>query len=319
MKIDFSKCGIIKPEGSRLDSFYKKLWDVFPYDRPIYEILMEKGNFSYPMDTYALYLGDTLLGNSGIFSFDVMVDGERKKIAGIGAVATMPEYRRQGVASHLLKYCLSIVDKTGIDSILFTELSAVYEPFGFESVAQNYMAISAEERKFPNGGLDFRVISELDEKDIGIIDHLYSDDCPPLNGKVFRDKRYWAYYKMMFDPYPKPEIVFCGRNGKETGYARYEVEKDRLTVTEFCCGPERDEIISSLLFFLNRKSLDAGFAMITIALGPDHFIWKFLNDHGIKPFSEAEGVRREIFMLRPGSSRRNYGAEQLFWPLSDKF
>lgn len=320
MGIDFTKCEIVQPEGRLLKSFYRELWEVFPYDRPIYEVLMEKGSSFYPMRNYALYSGDTLLGNAGIFPLKIWQKGKQMNLSGIGAVATMPGYRRQGVASRLLKHCLSIVDRQQDVSILFTELPAVYEPFGFKTVTQEYMSIIIEDGMFPPlKSCDFREIHVLKTQDLDTVRELYSSVCPVYDGKVVRESNYWKYYRMMFDPYDKPKIVFCCLKGKHVGYVRYETESDRLTITEFCCHPEQKDVIDSLLYFLTGKSVLCGFRTMTIALGKDHFLWPYLEERDIASVPESPGPRREIFMIRPAAARKGTDDVSLFWPLSDKF
>jgi len=318
LKIDFSNCEIITPGGDLLQSFYKRMWDVFPYDRPIYDILMDEGDYFYPMRNYALYSGTTLLGNSGIFPFKVWRDGQLEEIYGIGAVATMPEYRRQGVASRLLEHCITLIDSRNIPSVLFTELDEVYRPMGFEIIKQDYRAISVKKNQFNKTGNKFRTIKTLSGKDLETIARIY-DSSPEYSGKVMRRENYWRFYKMMFDPYEKPEIVIFTSDGIEEGYARYEIEPDRLTVTELCSRADPPVIIDSLLGFLNWKSIEAGFPMLTLAMSPDHPIWKYLNHRNIPSVSEAEGVRREIFMMRKAADGGEPFGSSLFWSLSDKF
>jgi len=318
LKIDLSQCRIIEPRGDFRKSFYKGMWEVFPYDRPIYEVLMKEGDSFFPMRNYALYSGDTLLGNSGIFPFKVWVGGHWEEIYGIGAVATMPEYRRQGVASRLLKHCMSLIDDRNIPSVLFTELDEVYRPLGFNVINQDYRAITVKEKLFEKPGDNFRTINTLSENDLESIARLYFSS-PEYTGKVMREESYWRFYRMMFDPYEKPTIIFFTSGGIDEGYIRYETEPDRLTVTEVSCPGDRPEIIGYLFSFLNRTSINAGFPKMTVALSPDHAVWEYLNTRNIPSVSEASGVRRETFMIRKAAEGREQFGASLFWSLSDKF
>jgi GNAT superfamily N-acetyltransferase len=318
LKIEFSQCEIIEPRGAVLKSFYRKMWEVFPYDRPIYDVLMKEEDSFYPMQNFALYYGNNLLGNSGIFPFRIWMPGGWVTILGIGAVATMPEYRRQGVASALLKHCMSLIDEKNVPSVLFTELPSVYEPSGFEIISQNYRAVPVKENTPDLPEKDFRTVGTLEGRDMETITRLYRSS-PVFTGKVQRDDSYWRFYRMMFNPYEKPEIVFFSPGGIEAGYARYERELDRLTLTELSCPGDREDIIQALLSFLYRKSLQAGFPMLTVAMSPDHAVWKYLRGQKLPSVPEAEGVRRETFMLRTAAEEKKQPGISLFWSLSDKF
>jgi len=318
LNIDFSHCRIVTPRGDLLQSFCSKMKDVFPTDQPIYDALMEDGESFYPMRNYALYSGTTLLGNSGIFPFRIWKEGGWKEIYGIGAVATMPEYRRQGVASILLNHCLSLIDSRNSPSVLFTEVEEVYKPLGFNVIHQDYKALITGRILFEKPGNNFRTIKTLSENDLKSLDRIYSSS-PGYTGKVMRNKNYWKFYRIMFDPYEKPEIVFFTGGEIDEGYVRFESDPDRLTITEMSCPEDRPDIIESLLSYMNNKSIQDGFPKLTIALSRDHPVWKLLTEKNIPTVPEADGVERETFMLRKAADGSESFGESLFWSLSDKF
>ena len=250
MSIDFNKCEVCTPTGERLQRMNEILWKLFPYDRPVYNELMEGRRF-YTLTNYALYRDDEFIGNAGLFPVSIWLDGKIRQMIGIAAVVTVPQYRKQGVAKYLMNYCMDIIDREKKASILFTELPDVYEGHGFATIEQQYLSASAKQIRFDDQGLTRKYLEQLSDKDIEMIRWIYDDLCPNYDGKVLRTKNpdYYDLYEMFFNLYPKPRLVFCKRGNDVVGYMRFDVEHDRITITELCAAPEADDTLKSLLGF----------------------------------------------------------------------
>lgn len=148
MTIDLTKCEICTPTGQRALHMYEKLLHLFPYDRPVYSEIMEKGKKFYTMTNYALFKEEEFVGNVGLYPVSVWYDSKPLELIGIGAVATVPQYRRQGVAKYLLDHCVKIIDKAQKPSMLFTGNPRVYEKHGFDILEQKYFAINSADMNF---------------------------------------------------------------------------------------------------------------------------------------------------------------------------
>jgi predicted N-acetyltransferase YhbS len=59
--------------------------------------------------------GGRIIGNIGVYTWDVRVGGEVFRAAGIGQVCCMAEYRGRGVMSSILKHICTDVDEQGLD------------------------------------------------------------------------------------------------------------------------------------------------------------------------------------------------------------
>ncbi len=81
---------------------------------------------------WVLKSGDQFASHVGIFPFTAMVDGRPIKVAGIGSVATHPEYRGRGLMKKLMNHVDKQMVEEGYDlSILWGERS-LYQPLGYE-------------------------------------------------------------------------------------------------------------------------------------------------------------------------------------------
>ena len=125
---------------------------------------------------------------------------------------------------------------------------------------------------------------------------------------------------MMFNPYLKPRIVWnVSDNGQLLGYIRFDVEEDRITITELCTVINAPDVLGGLLGYIGKFAKLTGKEIITLSLSLDHIIWDFLKSRSIESFYEPEGVRREIFMVRPAKDSSVESISKLYWSLADKF
>ncbi len=322
MAIDFSTCRVINPNGKLADTMHKNLWEIFPYDRPVYNAILTENKSLYSVINYALFQEDEFIGNAGLFPLKMWYHGEIIEILGIGAVATMPQYRRQGVANYLMNYCMQKVDKRNKASVLFTELPAVYEKHGFKTVAQEYMAMNVSDLDFEKSNLSLRYYETITSEQIKPIKAFYNDSYSNYDGKLVRgdEPDYWDFYLMMFNPYMKPRLVIAtDESGNCRGYCRLEVETDRITVTELCVAEDDIDSCGALLGFVKDFAKLTGYEIITLVVAKEHFVWDFLKERNVEIFAEPKGVRREIFMVRAAEGESVDTYENLLWSLADKF
>jgi hypothetical protein len=67
-----------------------------------------------------------------LFPFSAIVEGRALKVAGIGAVATHPEFRGRGLMKRLMDHLMGEITKEGFDLAILWGERNLYRPFGFE-------------------------------------------------------------------------------------------------------------------------------------------------------------------------------------------
>ena len=318
MKLDLAECEIRTPGGDDLLALYRMLMDVFPVDRPVFTEMIETGKRFYTWTPYALYQGAELLGSVSLMPVGIWLGGQAVEVVGIASVATRKEHRRKGVARHLMRHGLGIVDERSAPAVLLTDLPAVYEGLGFKAVKQTYPAACVPEMDFGTGGFDCELVDCLDQGRLERMASIYADEYPNYDGKVFRDRDYWRLYQMLFDLYPKSRILLCTSHERTLGYARIEVEGDRLLLSELCARADAVEA-TALLGFVADCARQVGVGLVTLALSPDHFASETLQRHGVLLQPEPAGAHRETFMVRPRPGEPPGPLERLHWSLADKF
>jgi predicted acetyltransferase len=297
---------------------YKFLESIFPREDWLFQAAAAGEDLLYSWSPTCIFLDGQIIGNVSRFDVDIWMEGAAMRIAGFAGVATLPEVRRLGVAKNLLRAVLDQVDQDGLGSVLYTRHPSMYTSSGFQAIEQEYMMLSTG--KIPKGTRDLQVefVDNLEASLVDRIDPIYSQAYPDYDGKVIRDRRYWAFYRGYFNHAPYKRIALCSRQNVDVGYIRIEQESDRLLLSEFCCQPDRDRIIEQLYVLVEERAQSLGLEIISIALAEEHFLWRWLQEHGVDLQPET-GAAREVFMIR--NSRRGGlpKLNSLRWPLADKF
>ncbi len=316
MEFDPAHCEIRTPTGEALLPLYRMLMEVFPADRGLFSQAIERNKRLYTWTPYTLYRDDEPLGNVSLVPMQTWLDGRPVDTLGVASVATPVAYRGRGIAGRLLRHCLDVADCRKLPAVLFTSLPDMYRPLGFEAIRQSYHALPAKRLDFGPGRFDFNMLDTLDDRSLLQISRLYTDEYPNYDGKIVRDADYWQFYRMLVDPYPKVRMLFCLEAGQIVGYARLELEADRLLVSELCRADTALDAAESLLTEAGRFARRSGLDTVALALAPAHFIWPSLQS-GLSP--EPANVARETFMVRPAPGQPLGPLAQLQWPLADKF
>jgi predicted acetyltransferase len=82
--------------------------------------------------TLAAFDGDTIVGGTGAFSFQMRVPGAMVAVAGVSLVAVLPSHRRQGILSALMRRQLADVSERGeAVAVLFASESGIYGRYGY--------------------------------------------------------------------------------------------------------------------------------------------------------------------------------------------
>jgi predicted acetyltransferase len=82
--------------------------------------------------TLAAFDGDTVVGGTGAFSFQMRVPGAMAAVAGVSLVAVLPSHRRLGILSALMRRQLVDMSERGeAVAVLFASESGIYGRYGY--------------------------------------------------------------------------------------------------------------------------------------------------------------------------------------------
>src|SRR5262249_60768238 len=82
--------------------------------------------------TLAGFDGETIVGGTGIYSFQMRVPGAMASVAGVSLVSVLPSHRRRGILSALMRRQLADIGERGeAVAALFGSESGIYGRYGY--------------------------------------------------------------------------------------------------------------------------------------------------------------------------------------------
>ncbi|MEC0371272.1 GNAT family N-acetyltransferase [Paenibacillus chibensis] len=170
-----------------------------------------------------------LTAKLGLLHADIFVNGQRMPMAGIGGVATWPEYRRQGFVKQLLTHSLKIMNESGkLISMLHPFSFPFYRKFGFEMFG-DYKKYVIPTDKLPSKEMTEGEVRR-DTADIATLNQIYEAYAINYNGMMLRSEERWKHSILDDDGHT---AVYYSTSGEPQGYLLYKAAKKELLVEEF--------------------------------------------------------------------------------------
>jgi ribosomal protein S18 acetylase RimI-like enzyme len=207
-----------------------------------------------------------------IFDRRMWLRGARLRAAGIGSVATHPDYRRRGLATALLRDTLALLRREGYHlSFLGTEIAApFYEGLGWRIARQpSHGAPAAEAAALPERpGLTIR---PFEPSDLTAVARIHARPTRGRTGAVARSLRYWADHLTWIDDDPGGFLVATGPGGL-AGYVRSRSERwaSTLVVLDAHYRAGAEACTAPLLGALGRYAVGQGLKGIQASLPEGH-------------------------------------------------
>jgi GNAT superfamily N-acetyltransferase len=199
--------------------------------------------------------------------------GARLRAAGIGSVATHPDYRRRGLATALLRDTLAFLRREGYHlSFLGTEIAApFYERLGWRIVRQpSHGAPAAEAAGLPERpGLTIRPFVP---SDLAAVARIHARATRGRTGAVVRSLRYWTDHLSWIDDDPGGFLVAtAGRRGI-AAFVRSRSERwaSTLVVLDAHCRAGAEACLAPLLGALGRYAVGQGLKGVQASLPEGH-------------------------------------------------
>jgi hypothetical protein len=192
--------------------------------------------------------GDQLIHHWGVIGYQMRLASINLKVAGVGAVGTLEEYRKRGVMTSAALSSLEAMHTNGYDLSILR--GRHYVKFGYAR-AWNYLTVRLESKDLPilSSHGEYRPLSLVDQNRI---DSLYNRFYSHFSGTAVRP----IYHEILDE-----EVKVQGwedSSGELTGYVRTDIdtEKNELTCQEATGDPERClAVLKELLIESNCNSL----------------------------------------------------------------
>ncbi|MGE7861519.1 GNAT family N-acetyltransferase [Bacillus mobilis] len=202
---------------------------LFPLFEEVFGITIQTLNdFSergYWDDTYkalSFLHDDKAIANVGAFSLPLLINGERINAMGIQSVMTDPNFRRQGLMTHLLDKMIVEMDKECNCVVLFTENPELYAPFGFNVVQEYLMTIPYDKNK--DNDFLLRKLDYYNEENRQLIQETI-DSSQRLSNKFSTSNFQSSFYLNMYDAKWNEKLYY---SEKLDALIVYEVDNEKL-------------------------------------------------------------------------------------------
>ncbi len=186
--------------------------------------------------------------------FTIRFNGSNVKMAGIGAVATLPQERNKGYVRKLFNYCFEEMRANEqIFSYLFPFSHPYYRMFGYEC---NYdrQLINMPLNAFAELKMPGRAELFVYDKHMQDVKDIYNFYIENKNLAVVRDEEQW---KKMFDRDPYTELystyVWYDCDGKPVSYISYDASSEVQNEIHVCeLAYKNIDAVRGLLGFLSK-------------------------------------------------------------------
>ncbi len=200
------------------------------------------GNSHYDWNVSRIVLeGDKLIHHWGVWGYQMRVESVQLKVAGIGAVATHPDYRKQGVMHRAANASFAAMLQDGYDLSILR--GRHYVEMGYAR-AWNYVTYRLKLEELPNGG-PAKPYQPLKPEQVLEMDALYNQTHASFTGTAIRP----TYRKR----HPEDIGVYAwfSETGDLEGYIRAFPAEDNpkvLTCHEAAGDPQQGRAVLRELF-----------------------------------------------------------------------
>lgn len=205
--------------------------------------LQEGEDWFEPGNYIGVFAGQRLVSSLKINPFEIFFCGHPVKMGGIGAVATLPEYRRRNLAAALLERALAVMRERGdVFSMLGPFSYGFYRKFGWE-LAFHCWEYTVSVEDFTGFGRGTGRFRPLTAADLPRMKTIYEEYMAEYNGALKRDDSWWRYLLKKLEKQGFHFYGYENDRGELEGYLFFRLNDGKLLVHElvYLSQPVKEE------------------------------------------------------------------------------
>jgi predicted acetyltransferase len=271
----------IRPAVNRqeVEQAYDIWGTVFPEDRSFFQERLDL-DADYALDTtWLAFVNGRLAAAVQLFPYRMRWGSVELKAGGIGNVATLPEFRRRGLAQQLLRRQCGYMRTRGYDlSLLMTGINPFYEQLGWRTVTDQEWAADAAELRSASDPEGSGLIRRFTEADLDQVSRIYDRMDLDAVAPRKRSKEYWRGQTLWKTVRPENFLV-AEYAGSVVAYLRYKTTAEhQLHVVDCGYGAGQDQAAVDLL--RHAAAVEKTATVVKAALPSGHALEIFLQQHG---------------------------------------
>lgn len=222
--------------------------------RPWYEA----GGWNDKYHPHSILNGEgKLISNVSVMEMDILLTGERRSAIQLGAVGTLPEFRKQGLSAKLMETVLEKYSDRLIFLFANDSVTNFYPKFGFTRIEEVWFrAVYLENILGKGKNKNYKILNNQSKQDIEILRKISSEALPVT--EIFGATDYGSillFYFLVGDPF---QFLY-----EESGDLIIVIGKDSETlwIYDVLCKNRADlEKQISSLYIPNIKEIRFGFS-----------------------------------------------------------
>jgi len=232
--------------------------------------LSERDPWFKPENILLLHSSDKIASCLQIFPKPIRIGSASVTIAGVGNVATHPEYRGRGYATRLLERAVELMKDRGYGlSILFTKIHGFYQRLGWGVACPRYKYVIPAAEGRHRDPSEFQV-EPLKQDDLNDIMHIYEASNKRRMLSVQRSAECWRR-QLSHRLAEEIESVVVRKDGEILAYGRFTATAERLWVIE-AGSPRGDKFeapFRELLEYARARAREKGLNYMSAYIPPD--------------------------------------------------
>ncbi len=241
--------------------------------------------------TLAAFDGDQIVAGLIIIPFEQYINGARIALGGIASVSCLPERRRGGYVSALLRHALeSMRDASQPLSALFTPHYSLYRKYGWELAGRMISYAISPKTTRVRAAAPAGTVRRVTADDWRLLDALYTEHYASRNGGLTRSEARWRTQKFVAFGRAQDAVIWLNAEGEPRGYAVYHVSHRATGASPFgettlrvedWVALDNDAYAAILQYLLNHDLVDR----IVLLASPD------------EPFADA--LEEPVYVHQP--------------------
>jgi predicted acetyltransferase len=235
---------------SELTEVLDLLGSVFPEERSFFKNRLTCDS-SYKLDTtWVALVNGRVSSTVQIFPFEVRIKKAKIKVAGVGNVAALPEFRGMGLSKKILLQQMEWMKDNHFPlSLLYTGIHSFYEKLGWVTVPVSVYRFKREDIAGVTGDKDRYEVRPFAKGDIEAAAAIYDSFNENRTGARVRTVAYW-HDQICWRAEKKESFLLAKTKERTVAYIRHYIDGDGvLQVPELCYVPGEE---SAALFLVKE-------------------------------------------------------------------
>lgn len=266
-----------------LEEVYDLLDVAFPVGRQFFQQRLDHDSTYDPATTWIASVNGTIASTVQIFPFRSRVEDESVFVAGIGSVATHPDFRGQGHSQLLLKKLTEWMDEQGYDlSLLFAVITPFYEKAGWSVVTEPLYDLNSSGVPGDISG-EYEIVP-FDPSYTEAMAAIYEQFNQSRTLTAIRPAAYWKDH-LQWPNWKSTLCLLAIKNGVLAAYGTIRsTQEGKAYLEELCCLKGQEEAAIPLFQALALRRPDA-----------ENFLAKLPDDHPLAAAFTDWGATRDTY------------------------